>query len=307
MIVLLSQGGIGNQLFQYSALQYLHFISSKRPRIDPYSFHGNNDKLYGRLFSLSEFTSDLLLSPITSFLIKVIYKFIVIFFYESFTKKSFLSGLLGLLILNDKNFHGCSELVRTHRFIILHGYFQFPEIPFYLKLHSPKIYEKIFKYRTAFLSNFNITRHSLAICFRAYEETSSPTQHFTHFGSLAENHLLYFAEAVVRILKALSSSNVWYSYIFTTSEFSKQFLKDCLIIHNYRILDEVFISSPSDFQELILISGFSHIALNQSTFYWWASFLSLGPTNSNFPKIYFPYDFMPSPSYPSDNYFPLCF
>ena len=104
MIILLSQGGLGNQLFQYSALLFLRYIISHRIKFDPYSFHAKNDKLYARPFSLTDFTHELLISPLSAFLFKIVYKFITRFFYSFFTRHTRLSFLTGIFIVNDKNF-----------------------------------------------------------------------------------------------------------------------------------------------------------------------------------------------------------
>lgn len=302
MIILLSQGGIGNQLFQYSALLYLNLISSRRPYIDPYSFHGKKDKLYGRSFSLSDFTSHLLLSPFKSLLIKIIYKIVVTFFSQHFTKKTFFSKFLSLLVVGDNNFHSCVNLVKSYRIVILHGYFQFPEIPFYLKTNSPNLFKDIFEYRSSVLSQYNIPSHSVAICFRAYEEACFPSHHFVHFGASVSDNLQAFAGVVANTLSFSAHFYTSCFKIFTTSNSSRVYLRNVLKALNHCHLNELEFSSPADFDELIAISGFSFIFLNHSTFYWWASFLSLGSANTSSSNVFIPEEFLPSSSYPSDNY-----
>jgi len=254
-VILGLMGGLGNQLFQYAAARALSLKLNSHLVIDLSWFLGD----YGRKCSLESFILPALYSNQ--------YK-MALFGFGRFSRrflKELLRKRLGASIYEEPHFHYDGNFKNIKGSVYLRGYFQ-----------SPKYFSGFEDQLRADLKFPSDYPEKLKPILQRIDETDAIAIHIRRGDYLANKKNIdiyhsqsnqYYFEAVSMLSKSLKNP---YCFIFSDDH---SWVKANLSFDiPYEIVD---VNSPDEpFWDLMLMSRCKHFAIANSSFSWWAAWLS---------------------------------
>ena len=254
-IICLLRGGLGNQLFQYSAAYYIQKKFGGDGYIDLKSGFISDFK-YKRFFALEHF--NITFSNISTF-IPIHYLFI---FFIGFIKRySIISNVFNTIIINDSNISSfINSRFCNYKLIILDGYFH----SFILAKVNRFSLLNIHSYYTKFLIEPSIRDHILknnSVCLHL--------RHYLNDTSISDDSIKdFYVQSVAKILENVDNP---FFYIF--SDISKVDLSYL----NLPLLQTKFIYSDKashPISDFYLMSLCKYFIFTGSTFCYWAVYIS---------------------------------
>ena len=255
VIICLLKGGLGNQLFQYSAACYIQKKFGGYGYIDINSGFISDSK-YKRYFALEHF--NLNFTKINTFL-SIHYLFI--YFIRFIKRYPFIGQLLRSMVINDYNI---SNLINSrfcqYKLIILDGYFH----SFILAEANHFSLINIHSYYTKFLFDPSIRDHILkknSVCLHL--------RHYSNDTCISEESIKHFyVQSVAKVL-----ANVENPFFYVFSDISNVDLSHLnLPLLQTKIIHSDKASHPiSDFY---LMSLCKYFIFAGSTFCYWAVYVS---------------------------------
>lgn len=258
------QGGLGNQMFQYA---FGKNISSKK--------NGDLilDKKSGFWFDYRykrKFELDKLNIKVNKLSLEIIFLFILEKFYRFFFIKKFGINFFDDYFLNEISHKKFYQVSLNKQFnkknVFIKGYWQSEKYFYSIKneiyndfrLKESKI--KLFKDMSKIIENSN----SVSIGIRMYEEV--PENSKSVVGGLA--NIKFYQKAIHKIKKQISNPIF---FIFSTKNYS--FIKDIIKDSEHYLInyDNGYIDS---IDTLWLMSNCKNHIISNSSFYWWAAWLS---------------------------------
>lgn len=236
------QGGLGNQLFIYASIRGI--AEDKNANVDFDTSFFKNDKLYGRELELEQL----------GFLLK---KRNLFFLRTHVTNRAFYKlGRLGLIpkVIYEPHFSG---VYANYNFFI--GYYQNEK--YFSKIKSKLIeeYKSSFQYSNMRMNFDNVYdfNNDIVIHIRSYKES------VTVDGDLNPSKS-YYKDSIEALILRGKKGNI---YVATDClEFAKEQMPDDLVYE--------FIPENSGVNTFLLISCFNNIVCSNSSFSWWAAYLS---------------------------------
>lgn len=251
-------GGLGNQLFQYAAARALSLKLNSSLVIDLSWFLGD----YGRRCSLDGFNlpviyfNDYRVPPFA--LGRVIRRFL----------KGFLRKRLGATAYNEPHFHYDDNFVNIEGTVYLSGYFQSPKyfLGFDDQLRADLKFPSDYPDKLQPILQRISQSDAIAIHIRRGDYLAGK-KNIDMYHSQSNQ---YYYEAVSLLAKSLNNP---YCFIFSDDN---SWTKDNLCFDiPYEIVD---VNSPDEpFWDLMLMSRCKHFAIANSSFSWWAAWLSDNP------------------------------
>ena len=255
MIIVRMQGGLGNQLFQYSFAKYVGLLSKKRVYFDTFWYRVR--RRYQFALSIENFNVRLNKFPVSV--------------AKHYGQAAFAAKLLGGKALNffpvrvtDDNFS--EGIVTVNRHVVLDGYWE-----------DFSLFEG---FRNEILSEYtpkkNLGKSSEEFC-REISKTDSVSVHFRGGQYLSDPSIRnlyadlsrsYYVKAMEMMERSIGQPRF---YIFTNDipEARKAFsgMERVTVVDN---------ESP-DFEHLYLMSQCKHSIIANSTFSWWGAWLNRNP------------------------------
>lgn len=276
-----SNGGLGNQMFQYAIAKSIAINNNAKLYVDAQSMH-RSDKIFKRNFQL-----DYVKISKASYLDQLSFKYSSI---QSFLKKKYipLVGNNNLLVIDERDhryFHEDIANIKIHldQKILLRGYWQSEK---YFKKNSEYIYNdlKLNKSKNnKFLEISELIQksNSVAVGIRMYEEVKGEK---SFMGGVT--NINYYNSAIKKISKQIANPIF---FIFSTENFP--------ILKEIEIKQKKFYLTPENgfdnpLEILWLLSLCKNHIISNSSYYWWGAWLaemnyknSLIYTPSNFSNI----------------------
>ncbi len=265
-VVVVLQGGLGNQLFQYSFGLYLKKKFNCKLIFDKRYFtkHDNRNKWQEKLV-LDKFNIKEKLSDNTSVIhFKLITRFRYLF--GNIFNSSFLNFFFNLKmnkIFVDLNPSGYSHLVKYFKKNSLYiGHWE-------SKIFANTVRKKLQKefYQSGYKKNIiilkkKINNKSIMVHF-------SDTSHWTDYEQTPST---YYIRSINYIKKKLGN-NLEFHIFSKNLDFAKK--QTSLIFNNNEKLKFIGYEKLNNYEEFYLMRNYKYYILPNSTFSWWAAYLSL--------------------------------
>ena len=264
-------GGLGNQLFQYACGSNLAYKSGSKLIIDDYNGFVF-DKVYKRKLSLPK---KLIKNKVN--LKEILFLFFLKSIKKIFYKNKVLVKIFDFLIVDEtitnsyiKNFENI--ILKEDCNIYLIGFFQSEN---YFRDNKNKIVKKIMN---SLVKNNNlekakkkISSSSVMVGVRMYED--APLRLKKLYGGIESYN--FYNKSISFFKKKLKNSKIFF---FST-------LKDRILIKkkiehkiDYFNFDEKY--NLNNFETLMLLSNFKNFVISNSSYYWWAAYLSRAKTKA---------------------------
>jgi len=251
MIISRLSGGIGNQLFQYSLGLYLSIKNDSILKVDVNRFNSVNEF---RNYSLDDIISDINIASDDEI--------------HDFTKKSWLNPFSNRKVVNEKKFEFDNNITKLKGSLYLNGFWQsekyFLPIKDILKdkikiksIFNPSLYNK-------FRSEFN-TKNSVCIFVRRAELVTNKTFESYH-GYCKED---YYYRAIQYISNKIENP---FFYIFSDD------IEWCIEKFGNLNNSQIVLHFDNDInytQYFYLMSYCRNFIISNSTYGWWAAWLSI--------------------------------
>jgi hypothetical protein len=263
MIVSKLKGGLGNQLFQYAIGRALSIKHKKKIYLDVSDFEHQNHRVI-RTYDLSSFNINA-----TTFISKD--ELPRTFFQRLFNKE------IDFNVVVEKGFEYDLEITKVNSPIHLDGYWQsykyFEEISSYL--YKEITLNKPLSDEASLFYNQMLGRENVAVHFRRGDYFTDSTTNTIH-GVCADEY--YFA--ALNYLKNYNDN----LQVFIFSD-DIEFLKNKLIDYKeYIFVDKL----TNHIEEFELMKRCNHFVISNSTFSWWAAWLSRSSNKKVIaPKLWF--------------------
>jgi Glycosyl transferase family 11 len=257
IVVIQLMGGVGNQLFQYSAARSLSIDLGAKLLIDLSWFAGD----HGRLYELGKFNLPIaVINKIPQFPCGA-----GIFVHKLL--RTLTIKKLGATFYNEPSFDWDPDLKKILAPVYLYGYFQ-----------SEKY----------FLPHEKTIRHDLKYDGPYPERCNSLIQRIGEVDSIAlhvrrgdylhnKNMNVYHTQSVQYYKKAITtlSKNLRNPYCFIFSDDSSWVKENLIFDIPFEIVD--INSEETPFWDLMLMSKCKHFIIANSTFSWWSAWLGADP------------------------------
>lgn len=260
-VIPIMKGGIGNQLFIYSAAIAFQKKLSGSLQIDKYSGFGNFDT-YNRSYSLPNYLKVNKSTINMHFDIPIARQL-----YRSVGNKlSFMPIVYQDKQLTEILVGSANMQPRPHSKIILDGYFQDWRIPYSVSDQLVAVFdnERIMRAKFLFSEFVEEPEISAAVHLRRFEHTLE--------------ELSFIKSYCDKLKSKYSNMGIEKFYIFSENQEIAQIART---VFGDRTTN-LSLTVNSDIDEFFLISQFRNIAITESTFGWWAAWLGQknGSTNS---------------------------
>lgn len=260
MIIVKLQGGLGNQLFQYSLGKSLEVSEKRKVYFDVSSFNHSSNQT-SRDFVLEKLGLKVDLIPkkvasIITFLKKVSFKFNITF------KSNFFS------FLHSENSFQYIPIVVKKKLIIFDGYWQSPK---YFESISNDLTKSFYSLDRISNSGQNLianlkSKSTVAIHIRRGDYISNKETYDFH--GICDLEYYYSA------IDFIESKYYVDTYIIFTDDIE-------WVQNNFSIGNRIFIYgcnyAENDIDELLMMASVSHNIIANSTFSWWSAYINPNP------------------------------
>ena len=248
-------GGLGNQLFQYISALQLGRFTKKKIIFDYVLVYGFKNYHESRIYDLFNFKKN------------------VVFINKKCTNKNKFFIRIKIYYLNFlRKYNLCNKFVFEKNFFNLpkkniklyhYGYFQ--DLNFFqiklLKLHKTLVFKKKF-YQTKNYKKIINKTNSVSIHIRGGDYLTEKSR--KKYSVLNQK---YYKKAILFIKKKIKNP---FFFIFTNDiDYSNLLIKKVLKKERYQIINDA-----SDCHDFFLMSKCKNFIISNSTFSWWASYLS---------------------------------
>lgn len=255
-------GGLGNQLFQYTAGIFVSNKYGGNLLVENRVYYRFRRK-FNRNYELAGFNLSLTSATVLDSLFFLMYDIL-----ERTNLVNLLRPFSSIFIFVRSDFEYENVILpdKPPRKIFLRGYFQNSEMARSSELQLFGLLEaftpKDLRYST--VKDFFRDREVVALCYRAYEETSNPSQYSMGSIKKASDYQKVVNELTQQLIDPLF-------VVFSTK--AGDFLTSLELPK-----DAIFVTGNEGYADPIsnlwLMSHCKHFVFNNSTFYWWGAFLS---------------------------------